>query len=100
MKSRASKVMESVIYIKVALLISSSVDQARDELMQKIVREEFELCSIIAIAHRLNTNMDFDRVIVLDGGHIVESGKPQDLLSKDFMFKQMWKGDTRHTEHE
>ncbi|KFL62959.1 uncharacterized protein TERG_12651 [Trichophyton rubrum CBS 118892] len=87
---------------KIVLLdeITGNVDQARDELMQKIVREEFELCSIIAIAHRLNTNMDFDRVIVLDGGHIVESGKPQDLLSKDFMFKQMWKGDTRHTEHE
>ncbi|OAL69185.1 hypothetical protein A7D00_6647 [Trichophyton violaceum] len=87
---------------KIVLLdeITGNVDQARDELMQKIVREEFELCSIIAIAHRLNTNMGFDRVIVLDGGHIVESGKPQDLLSKDFMFKQMWKGDTRHTEHE
>lgn len=92
MKLRASKVIASVICIKVALLISSSVDQATDELMQKIVREEFKLCTIIAIAHRLNTIMDFDRVIVLDGGHIVESGKPQDLLSKNSMFKQMWKG--------
>ncbi|GBF67299.1 canalicular multispecific organic anion transporter [Trichophyton mentagrophytes] len=75
--------------------ITSNVEQATDELMQKIVREEFKLCTIIAIAHRLNTIMDFDRVIVLDGGHIVESGKPQDLLLRDSMFKQMWKGNTK-----
>ncbi|EFE43741.1 ABC multidrug transporter, putative [Trichophyton verrucosum HKI 0517] len=79
---------------KIVLLdeITSNVDQATDELMQKIVREEFKFCTIIAIAHRLNTIMDFDKVIVLDGGHIVESGKPQDLLWKDSVFKQMWKG--------
>ncbi|EGE08311.1 hypothetical protein TEQG_07285 [Trichophyton equinum CBS 127.97] len=71
--------------------ITSNVDQATDELMQKIIREEFKLCTSIAIAHRLNTIMNFDRVIVLEGGQIVESGKPQDLLLRDSMFKQMWK---------
>lgn len=74
----------------------NSVDQATDELMQKIVREEFNLCTIIAIAHRLNTLIDFDNVIVLDGGRVVESGSPRDLLSKDSLFKKMWRGDTRH----
>ncbi|KAM5457773.1 hypothetical protein McanCB56680_004140 [Microsporum canis] len=76
--------------------ITSNVDQATDELMQKIVREEFNLCTIIAIAHRLNTLIDFDNVIVLDGGRVVESGSPRDLLSKDSLFKKMWRGDTRH----
>ncbi|EZF31198.1 hypothetical protein H101_05181 [Trichophyton interdigitale H6] len=71
--------------------ITSNVEQATDELMQKIIREEFKLCTSIAIAHRLNTIMNFDRVIVLEGGQIVESGKPQDLLLRDSMFKQMWK---------
>ncbi|EFR04178.1 canalicular multispecific organic anion transporter 1 [Nannizzia gypsea CBS 118893] len=76
--------------------ITSNVDQATDELMQKIVREEFKLCTVIAIAHRLNTIMDFDKVMVLDRGRIVESGSPRDLLTQDSIFKKMWKGGTRN----
>lgn len=91
MKLRASKAILSIISSVPPWLILNSVEQATDELMQKIIREEFKLCTSIAIAHRLNTIMNFDRVIVLEGGQIVESGKPQDLLLRDSMFKQMWK---------
>ena len=42
----------------------------------------FHVCSIITIAHRLNTIMDSNRVMVLDQGNIAEFDSPDNLLSK------------------
>ncbi|RMZ87350.1 hypothetical protein DV736_g5417, partial [Chaetothyriales sp. CBS 134916] len=54
--------------------VSASVDVKTDELMQRIIRDEFKHCTIIAVAHRLNTIEDFDRIIVLDKGKVVDLG--------------------------
>jgi ABC-type multidrug transport system fused ATPase/permease subunit len=62
--------------------VSASVDVKTDELMQRIIREEFTDCTVIAVAHRLNTIVDFDRVVVLGKGEIVEVGIPSELLQK------------------
>jgi ATP-binding cassette, subfamily C (CFTR/MRP), member 1 len=61
--------------------VSANVDVKTDELMQKIIREEFKDCTVIAVAHRLNTIVDFDRVVVLSKGEIVEAGQPGKLLA-------------------
>jgi ABC-type multidrug transport system fused ATPase/permease subunit len=45
-----------------------------------MVRTEFVDCTVLTIAHRLNTIMDSDKVMVLDKGHLVEFGKPAKLL--------------------
>ncbi|KAK6385471.1 hypothetical protein LTS17_001039 [Exophiala oligosperma] len=55
---------------------SASVDVRTDELMQKIIRRHFQACTIIAVAHRLNTIADFDRVCVLGQGKVIELGSP------------------------
>jgi len=60
---------------------TSAVDFETDELLQKTIRQEFKDCTILTIAHRLNTIMDSDRVIVLDAGRIVEFDTPQALLA-------------------
>ncbi|PWY88146.1 P-loop containing nucleoside triphosphate hydrolase protein [Aspergillus heteromorphus CBS 117.55] len=71
--------------------VSASVDVKTDELLQAVIREEFHGCTIIAVAHRLNTIVDFDRVVVLHGGQVVESGAPQDLLAQDgSRFKELY----------
>lgn len=61
---------------------SSSLDIATDAIIQKVLREVFANCTIIAIAHRLNTLLDFDQVIVLSHGEVVEVGNPQILKER------------------
>jgi len=63
--------------------VTSSIDLDTDVLMQRIVREEFKNHTIIAIAHRLETIRDFDRVVVMDEGRIVECDATEILLKKE-----------------
>lgn len=59
---------------------TSSVDLETDELMQRVLREQLRGRTIITIAHKLHTVLDYDRVILLDKGRILETGNPQELL--------------------
>jgi ABC-type multidrug transport system fused ATPase/permease subunit len=56
--------------------VSSSVDQETERVMQDIIRTEFEGYTVIAVSHRLDMIMDFDRVVVMDTGKVVEIGNP------------------------
>ncbi|EFY96044.2 multidrug resistance protein 1 [Metarhizium robertsii ARSEF 23] len=58
---------------------TSAVDMATDTILQQILRKAFSQCTVIVIAHRLSTVIDFDELLVLDGGRIVERGRPIDL---------------------
>lgn len=71
---------------------TASVDLYTDELMQRIIREEFKGRTIIAVAHRLQTILDFDRILVLDKGKVVEYGEPEDLLNREggSLFRDLW----------
>lgn len=70
--------------------VTSSVDQNTDEMMQKLIREEFKAHTVIAVAHRLENIVDFDVVVVMDGGMIAEMGKPEELLARDGLFRRLW----------
>jgi ATP-binding cassette subfamily C (CFTR/MRP) protein 1 len=48
--------------------------------MQRIIREKFAQHTIIAIAHKLDTILDFDKIALLDEGRLVEFAPPYDLL--------------------
>ena len=58
---------------------TASVDYETDRLIQETIRSEFD-GTVLTIAHRLNTIMDADQIMVLGAGEIVEAGKPVDLL--------------------
>ncbi|CAL1707862.1 unnamed protein product [Somion occarium] len=60
---------------------SSSLDFETDEKMRQVVRTELADCTVLAVAHRIATIIDFDRIIVVDDGVIVESGSPAELLA-------------------
>jgi ATP-binding cassette subfamily C (CFTR/MRP) protein 1 len=70
--------------------VTSSVDRKTDELMQKIIKEDFKECTIIAVAHRLDTLLDFDRIAVLDRGRLVECDSPATLLATESAFKELY----------
>lgn len=58
--------------------------------MQKAVESLFRDHTVISIAHRLDTIVAFDMVIVLEKGRVVESGKPRDLLKMNSKFRTLW----------
>ncbi|XP_045495079.1 multidrug resistance-associated protein 1 isoform X4 [Colias croceus] len=71
---------------------TAAVDLETDELIQKTIRSEFASCTVLTIAHRLNTIMDSTRVMVLDKGHLVEYAPPEQLLQdKNSIFYSMAK---------
>lgn len=51
--------------------------------MQRVLRTAFADRTIIAIAHRLDTILDFDRVVVMEGGRVAEVGPPEELLGTE-----------------
>ncbi|XP_033149992.1 LOW QUALITY PROTEIN: multidrug resistance-associated protein 1 [Drosophila busckii] len=59
---------------------TAAVDLETDDLIQKTIRSEFKECTVLTIAHRLNTILDSDKVIVLDKGEITEFASPTELL--------------------
>ncbi|KAK3912845.1 Canalicular multispecific organic anion transporter 2 [Frankliniella fusca] len=71
---------------------TAAVDLETDDLIQKTIREDFKECTILTIAHRLNTIMDSNRVLVLEQGEVAEFDSPQNLLQKkDSMFYSLAK---------
>jgi len=69
---------------------TASVDLATDTLVQSTIREAFADCTIVTVAHRLNTVIDFDRIAVLDQGSVVEYDTPRNLLMlKDGHFTKL-----------
>nr|GMD22187.1 ABC transporter C family member 5 [Ipomoea batatas] len=69
---------------------TASVDSATDNLIQKIIRTEFEDCTVCTIAHRIPTVIDSDLVLVLSDGRIAEFDTPARLLEdKSSMFLKL-----------
>nr|KAG5685762.1 hypothetical protein BaRGS_004408 [Batillaria attramentaria] len=59
---------------------TAAVDLETDDLIQKALRTAFHECTVLTIAHRLNTVMDYDKIVVLENGRIVEIDSPEILL--------------------
>ncbi|ORY68183.1 ATPase-like protein [Pseudomassariella vexata] len=72
--------------------VSSSVDQDTDRAMQRIIKEEFDSYTIVMVSHRLEMVMDFDNVIVMDKGSVVEQGAPKTLVEQEgSWFRELWR---------
>lgn len=71
---------------------TAAVDVETDKVLQETIRSEFKDRTILTIAHRLNTILDSDRIIVLENGSVAEFDSPQSLLkNKDSLFYALCK---------
>ncbi|XP_050594410.1 ATP-binding cassette sub-family C member 4-like isoform X2 [Bombus affinis] len=62
---------------------TANVDPATDALIQKTIRQKFKSCTVLTIAHRLNTIMDSNKVLVMDHGKAIEFDHPYVLLKNE-----------------
>jgi len=69
---------------------TASIDYESDAKLQKTIRDEFSTSTIITIAHRLKTIIDYDRILVLDAGGVKEFDSPYALIqNQDSQFRSM-----------
>ncbi|KAJ2804742.1 hypothetical protein H4R20_002383 [Coemansia guatemalensis] len=69
---------------------TAAIDNATDEIIQQTIRAEFKDCTVLTIAHRLNTVIDSDMVLVIDAGRLAEYDTPQNLLAnKESIFSKL-----------
>ncbi|XP_068386495.1 ATP-binding cassette sub-family C member 3 isoform X2 [Eschrichtius robustus] len=68
---------------------TAAIDLETDDLIQATIHTQFEACTVLTIAHRLNTIMDYTRVLVLDKGTIAEFDSPTNLIAARGIFYGM-----------
>lgn len=69
---------------------TASVDLETDVLIQQTIRIEFQHSTVLTIAHRVNTIMDSDRVLVMADGRVAEFAPPGRLLTnQDSLFYKL-----------
>eukprot|EP00928_Gymnodinium_smaydae_P051607 TRINITY_DN3518_c0_g1_i2.p1 TRINITY_DN3518_c0_g1~~TRINITY_DN3518_c0_g1_i2.p1 ORF type:complete len:1302 (+),score=134.35 TRINITY_DN3518_c0_g1_i2:46-3951(+) len=59
---------------------TASIDMRTDALVQELLRDAFAGCTLITVAHRLQTILDFDRILVMEAGRVAEDGPPRELI--------------------
>lgn len=60
---------------------TANVDIKTDQLIQRIIRRKFRTATVITIAHRIDTILDSDTIVVMELGECIESGNPFELLA-------------------
>ncbi|KAJ2390705.1 hypothetical protein H4S02_001710 [Coemansia sp. RSA 2611] len=69
---------------------TAAIDNATDSIIQESIRREFKNCTVLTIAHRVNTIIDSDLILVMDGGKAAEYDTPANLLqNKDSLFAKL-----------
>lgn len=71
--------------------VTSSIDSETDRILRDVTREEFKDCTVLTVAHRPETILAADVVVVLSEGVLVEYGVPEELMAKDSKLRDLLK---------
>ncbi|KAK8847661.1 hypothetical protein IAR55_005520 [Kwoniella newhampshirensis] len=63
---------------------TSSIDVRTDAAIQQTIRDAFDDCTVLTIAHRISTIIDYDLIVVMEAGQVVEIGTPVNLLARPY----------------
>ena len=77
---------------------TSSLDSKTEQAIQETLAEVAEHHTALVIAHRLSTVVDADRILVMEGGRIVEQGRHRELLECRGVYRDMWELQQRERE--
>ena len=61
---------------------TANIDEQTDKTVQDLISKEFRETTVVTIAHRLNTIINYDNLVVIKDGGIEEFGTPEELLEK------------------
>jgi ATP-binding cassette subfamily B protein len=68
----------------------SAVDTATESMILSALRQRHGRRTTVVIAHRLSTLRDADRIVVLDGGRVIQAGAHAELLAQGGLYKRLW----------
>ena len=69
---------------------TSALDSESEDQISRALARLMRGRTVIAVAHRLSTVASFDRVVVIDGGRIVEDGSPAALRRRGGLYERLW----------
>jgi ATP-binding cassette subfamily B protein len=70
---------------------TSALDAENEQLVQRALDAAMTGHTTLVIAHRLATVLKADRIVVMDGGRVVEQGTHTDLVAKDGLYAELWR---------
>ena len=70
---------------------TANIDYKTENFLQNSINKELKGCTVITIAHRIKTIINYDKILVLNNGEIVEYDSPKNLLDKKGLFYQLYK---------
>ena len=69
---------------------TANIDYKTEALLQKSLKEGMKDCTVITIAHRIKTIINYDKILVLDKGKIIEFDSPGNLLNQKGLFYKLY----------
>ena len=88
--SSVSFAVSNDLHLLVSLPSSTAnIDGETDSFIQRMLRTRFTGTTLLTIAHRLETIMDYDKILVMENGKAAEFGTPSDLIENNGIFTEL-----------
>ena len=75
---------------------TANIDFKTETVLQNSINQGMKNCTVITIAHRIKTIINYDKILVLDHGEMVEFDSPKNLIAKKGLFYQLYKESSIH----